>query len=280
MKKYFLNLLLAFLFVGCALNTDSVKIADNFDKFEIFDTETKQIISYNSFIQKLLTNDIVLLGEIHNTSKHHFLEKKIILDLVRHKDTDVVFEMGSADLQDAWDTAKNKKYEIKPNRLKSALNWDEKWNYKYYKDLVESVFYSNANLVAGNLSKEEIKTIYLGAMPLNGIKSTKTIVKSKIKNYITSSHNIEDDKLLDKMVQIQQYKDRRMADKLVNSKNFSVLVAGRLHTDKDMGVPLHIDDFNKNKKYISVALGIKDEKPCDSIKRSADYLILFTKGEK
>ncbi|WP_304342597.1 ChaN family lipoprotein, partial [Campylobacter ureolyticus] len=84
---------------------------------------------------------------------------------------------------------------------------------------------------------------------------------------------------ISKMVEIQQFKDRRMADKLVHSSKLAILIAGRNHTDKTIGVPLHIIDFNKSKKFSSVGLGYECEEVEIESKNEQDYLIKFNKKE-
>ena len=120
-------------------------------------------------------------------------------------------------------------------------------------------------------------------MPLNGSYSTAKKVKDSLFDIIKISHGFSDDdnETVSKMVEIQQFKDRRMADKLVHSSNLAILIAGRNHTDKTIGVPLHILDFNKNKKMISVGLGYWQEEVDDKNQKEQDYLIKFYKdGEK
>ncbi|WP_195836315.1 ChaN family lipoprotein [Campylobacter portucalensis] len=270
-------LLFIVIFLGCSFN--KLEVSDDFNDFRVINSNTKEILNYEEFINLLLENDIILLGESHKTPYHHFLEKKIILDLAKFKPINVVFEMGGADLQKDWDNATKNRDKISPNKLKKALNWDDSWDFKYYGDLVSSLFYGGVKFSAGNLSKDEINTIYSGAMPLYGIKSTTKDVKEKIKLHINRTHKI-DEKILEKMVEIQQFKDRRMADKLVNSDILSVLVAGRFHVDKNFGAPLHIDDFNKNKKYAVVVFGDIDEIINEENSLMSDYFIEFKQGLK
>lgn len=68
---------------------------------------------------------------------------------------------------------------------------------------------------------------------------------------ISLSHKLnpqENKELLDKLVEIQQFKDRRMADILVHHVNKILLLAGNYHTSKRVGISLHIQDFKSSKK--------------------------------
>lgn len=268
------------LFSGCALK---INVPENFSDFRVMNAKTSKEIAYEKFIKEISSFDIVLLGESHKRAYHHFLEQKIVLDLAKFKPVSAVFEMGASDMQPIWDKAKQNRNLISEDDLKSAISWDKSWDWRYYGIVVTPIFYSDVNLVAGNLTKGEISTIYVGAMPLKGKISVEKAVKNRIKEHIKDTHKISDDEILDKMVQIQQYKDRRMADKLIqgsNQENIAVLIAGRFHTDKILGVPLHLFDFDKDKKVVVVAFGDQNEILNDEVNKRFDYLIEFTKGVK
>ena len=243
--------------------------------------ENNQTISYDKFINELLQNDIIMLGEAHTDEYHHFMQNKIINDLYRFKNLSVVFEMLGVDKQKFIDIAKKNALNLEPKELAKAIKWEKRWDYNYYKDIVESVFYSDMEFIAGNITDDEIKTIYKGAAPLNGVVSTTNEVKDKLFDIIKVSHKFNDDdnETISKMVEIQQFKDRRMADKLVHSSKLAILIAGRNHTDKTIGVPLHIIDFNKSKKFSSVGLGYECEEVEIESKNEQDYLIKFNKKE-
>lgn len=107
-------------------------------------------------------------------------------------------------------------------------------------------FYSRAKILGANLSRSEITSIYNGVQPLKGYVSTTNEVKNKFFDIISLSHKLnpqENKELLDKLVEIQQFKDRRMADVLVHHTNKVLLLAGSYHTSKKIGIPLHIQDF-------------------------------------
>lgn len=267
------------IFFGCA----NIQVPENFSDFRIICAKSGEILEYEKFINKIAKNDIILIGELHKRPYHHFLEQKITLDLAKFKQISVVFEMASSNTQEIWDQAKQSKHSISANNLKNALKWDKKWDWRYYSIAVEPIFYSDVKMFAGNITKDEILVIYNGAMPLKGDKSVKQDVKNKIKEHIEDTHKIKDNEILDKMMQIQQYKDRRMADKLIQSLKFSdisVLIAGRFHTDRNLGIPLHLYDFDKNKKVVVVALGDENENLDDKNKNSCEYFIEFKEGIK
>lgn len=96
-------------------------------------------------------------------------------------------------------------------------------------------FYSKSKILGANLSRSEITSIYNGAQPLKGYVSTTNEVKKQLFDIISLSHKLnpeENKELLDKLVEIQQFKDRRMADVLVHHVNKVLLLAGSYHTSK------------------------------------------------
>ncbi len=277
MKRLFYVLSLSLFFTACSTWQHFAKDEWNEDEFVIYASKDKQSVNFNDFIELLNTYDIILLGEKHDEKAHHWAQYTIIKTLSQKAELNVVFEMLSTDKQGKIDKAKMTKEQIKAGDLSKAIDWEKGWKYEDYQAIVELAFYGDMKLSAGNISREEIKTIYKGAQQLNGFVSTKDEVKEMIKNIIASAHKVDTNEsknleLLDKLVQIQQYKDRRMADILTQSKEKAVLIAGRYHADKRIGVPLHIQDYKSSKKVLVVAFS-SDKKDLEF--KEADYIWLF-----
>ena len=281
MKNIFCLFFLSLLFSACSLIQDKAFAEKGLknNTFNIISSQSKQKLSFDEFIDLLSAYDIILLGEKHDEYTHHLAEYMIIKALSQKEHINVVFEMLSTDKQSKINKAKADKKNIKPRNLAKTIEWEKSWKWKDYQSIVELVFYEDIKMSAGNISRAEISTIYQGAQQLKGFISTKNEVKEMIKKIIVNNHkmDINDTKnldLLDKFVQIQQYKDRRMADILVQSKEKAVLIAGRHHIDKRIGVPLHIQDFKSPKKVLAVIF-------CESEKdiefTEADLIWLFKK---
>lgn len=282
--------------------------------------KNSQEISYENFINEIAKYDIVVIGEQHDSLNQHIAQAKIIESLQQKRHINVVYEMISTEKQGVLNAAKKNK-NLPKNKLKNAIEWDKKWDYDMYKYPLEATFYSDAGLFGGNLSRDEINMFFAqNIAPISGKVSNTQSVKERLKELIAKAHDtdINDPKnseMLDILVEIQQYKDRRMADVLVHvsgsdfaeylqnnkviesssldkkdSKNNniessevtqdsmlmsnpeSVLLAGQYHAFKTLGVPLHIIDFNKNKKVVVVILSTKGDKVA---KKEYDYLINF-----
>ncbi|MCR6584304.1 ChaN family lipoprotein [Campylobacter insulaenigrae] len=268
--------LLAVFFCSCAKLNTHIPLKEN-ENFFIIKTSDRQRISFNDFIDDISKSDIILLGEKHDNMYHRNSEIMIIKHLEdnlnkNNQKFNVAFEMFSNSNQSIINKAKIQKESINEKKLQKALNWDKAWNWEIYKDLISLVFYSNANIIGANLSKDEIAQIYQGVEPLNGILSTQNKIKQEIKKIISISHKIRDEKILEKLTEIQQFKDRRMADVLVNSKDKILLVAGMFHVSKKIGIPLHIKDFKSKKKISVVVFNIDPE---DIEYQDGDYIFIF-----
>lgn len=259
---------------GCAKKVEI--LPSEFNNFKVISLKDYEEVAYDDFINRLLKYDIILLGEEHINMYHHIMQSKIIHDLSSNLNLDIALEMFSSSHQDILDEAKHNFENISKSMLKTSLMWDDKWKYSYYKTLIETIFYlPNTNILGANLNKNEISTIYRGAMALRGNLSTKKDVKDKIGEFIEFTHNIYDEDTLNKLITIQQYKDRRMADILVHSKNKIVLIAGRYHVNKLSGVPLHIMDYKSKKNFVSIGLSFENETIKDIQNSEFDFMIFF-----
>lgn len=210
-----------------------------------------QNLSFADFIFQIADTNILLLGEKHDEKSHHKAQLLIMQALDAYfawqagecKRFALVLEMLGSEAQSHIDEASKSKKQIQKENLKTALCWG-KWDYQQYKDIVEYAFYApNFDIIAGNLSRQEISTIYKGAEPIVGNVSTSAEVKERISKIISKSHKTNDATLLERLTQVQQYKDRRMADMLLKSHDFALLLAGNYHITKTFGIPLHIEDF-------------------------------------
>ena len=272
--KILLHPLAIALFCGC-VSSDKITLND----LNTLKTDSKIIrlrdrapLQFNEFINELSNVDVLVIGELHENKNHKAAEILLIETLATIKNLDVAFEMISSEKQPLIDKAYADT--IPPENLLSAINWDKSWSVSHYGDIVKSA-YKSANLKAANLSKNEINTIFAGAEPIKGDVSTTKGVKDKIKEGIELSHGKMDDKTLAAFIQIQQYKDRRMADVLNRANNSALLIAGSLHTFKDVGVPLHLIDFKTKKRVKVLILGSDDYEQGAIDSTKADYIWNF-----
>lgn len=281
MKKIFFYILLAFILNACTFKGTQQTISKSFNanEFEIISLKDNKSLNFNEFINILNQFDLVLVGEKHDELAHHLMEEKIYKALSERKKLDVILEMLSIDKQEKINQAKA--LNVSSNKLLKAIDWEKNWNEKLYFPLVKMIFYSKDELKAGNISRAKITEIFKNKSELEGTKSTNLKVKEKIKKIIAYNHKVDlndtnKSKMLDDFVRVQLAKDRQMAQTLIDASNDALLFAGRYHTDKSIGVPLHLEDLKTSKSFAVVMLGI-DERDKDL--SQADFVILFKKNQ-
>lgn len=242
--KNFLLFLSIFIFVGCA--EKSINLEENYKIYQ-----KNELISFDNLIQKICKFDIILIGEKHEEISQIQIASKIITSLknCQNKNIDLILEMIYSDKNEILQN--NKIYSEKWLKDKEIL--PQSWEFDIYKNIIKVGFDSKINLKGANLNKAEISQIFAGAMPLYGKISTTKQIKQEIAKVIKEFHEIDENRL-EKMVQIQQFRDRRMAEILVKSKNLAILYAGNFHIDKKLSVPIHIKEFKSGKKFVCISL--------------------------
>lgn len=283
--------LFAFVFCACAgLNVpksidfnaskNSLKNDKDLQKdFKIIDNKSKKELNFEEFLAEIAKFDLILLGESHDKLSHHLAQREIIARLGEMGDLAVVFEQLSSDKQEKITAAQKNAANIDKSEIKKALGWEKGWDYDGYEQILESIFYTKTRIIAGNLSRAEINQIYAGAEKIRGEISTKPAVRERLKKIIIAQHKMPEDRL-EKMVEIQQFKDRRMADKLVHLPHRAVLVAGSFHTDKSVGVRLHILDFLnaknlKQKSFVIVHFSNSKDFENKFSEKECDFSFIF-----
>lgn len=255
---YRLTVLMSLFFIsGCQSSFQNISEED---LGKIVNLRTGQQLTPSEFVAKIVSADRVLIGEQHDNLKHHQAHFWLLQELQKSRpQASVLMEMLSVDQQTAINTISATPNEMK--NLPNRLNWKPSWNWAFYGEIIKTVFAQKINLVATNLTSDEVNILMTGAEPLKGFLSTEPKVKQKIADLITANHgfaeitsgqNIE---IIRKMVEVQQFRDRRMAEKVLNSPTPSLLIAGNHHINRQYGVPIHLYDLSPKTEMITVILG-------------------------
>lgn len=263
-----------FFLTACQQAFDTVS-AEQLGK--IYDLRTGQTLTPNEFAEKVAPAPRLLLGEQHDNLKHHQAQFWLLQQLQQKRPQgSVLMEMLSVDQQPL--IAKLTPEQTACDYLPEQLNWKKSWNWAFYGEIVKTVLQQRTPLVATNLTADEVQTLMLGAEPLNGNRSTAPQVQQAIAELITQSHGFDDSasaqnqELIRKMVQVQQFRDRRMAEKVASSPTPSVLIAGNHHINRRLGVPLHLADLAPTLSTTTVLLG---DNPNRANADNADYYWLL-----
>lgn len=269
-SSFLASLFMAFFLLGCSVSTQPFN-EQNVDSIgQIIDLNTNQTISFTELLSRLSSQDYVLVGEEHTQLIHHQIEWYLFNQLTKKAKLHLIaLEMLNVDQQPAIDRIQfNRPVNLSATDLREAIQW-QKWDWKMYQDLVVESLRSNSRVVATNLTDKEVEILLNGAEPLKGSVSTSTEVKQKIAQLL-SSINHGSVYPMENMVAVQQFRDRRMAEKLVkNALSTSLLIAGNHHVRKDLGVPLHIAEYDRTKKVAVLMLKTEREGITSS---QADYL--------
>lgn len=255
---YRLILLISLSFIsGCQ---SSFQNTSEEDLGKIINLRTQQLLTPSEFVAKIVSVDRVLVGEQHDNLKHHQAQFWLLQQLQQKRPQgSVLMEMLSVDQQAQIATLTPEQTAC--SCLPALMNWKESWNWAFYGEIVKSVLQQGIPLVATNLTAEEVQTLMRGAEPIKGNRSTSLEVQQAIAELITQSHSFDraasaqDQEIIRKMVQVQQFRDRRMAEKVASSPTPSLLIAGNHHINRRLGVPLHLADLAPNLNTISVLFG-------------------------
>lgn len=237
----------------------------------IIDLRSGQILTPAAFSEMIASAPRLLIGEQHDNRRHHQAQLWLLNQLHRQRpQAALLMEMLSVEQQPLIAN-------LSPNAaaclacLPDKLRWKASWNWAFYGELVQTALQQRIALTATNLTAAEVQTLMNGAEPLNGYRSTEPSVQARLAELITAQHGMtsgENSELIRKMVQVQQFRDRRMAEKVAQSPTPSLLIAGNHHVNRRFGVPLHLTDLAPDIDVISVLLG---EDPSGYSAIDADY---------
>ncbi|SUT88175.1 putative iron-regulated lipoprotein [Actinobacillus ureae] len=277
LKKFSLLLILSIFLFGCAHKPLSEQQLHSLGN--IVDLSTQQHLTLSELLQRLPAYTYVLLGEEHDQPVHHQIEAYLMQKLEQKRPlAAVVLEMLSVDQQVQINQLQQQQTALFAEEIPAQIGWKH-WDWHQYQDLIVSRLSSATPLIAANLTEAEIKTLYAGAQPLRGSISVTPQVRTQLAQLIQAHHPLPPN-ILEKAVTVQQFRDRRMAEMLVkntpNSTAYALLAAGNNHVRKDLGVPLHLQDFDhKNKaKTISIMLKSQRSEAAAITLQQADYVWL------
>ena len=249
---------------------------------QIIDLASKKTLTAEGFVQQLASQDYVILGEYHDSKAQHQLAYWLLNELYQQRPQgSLLLEMLTLEQQPLVDKlAQNPPKDLK--HLNESLQWQSGWDWDLYGAIVQHPIKYGYELVATNLNKSEVKALMQSAEPLSGSASTSQQIKATIKDSIMANHHLdsasdEEMAMINRMVEIQQQRDRRMAEKMLSAPTPSLLLTGNFHAQKSVGVPIHLVDLqhsqsNKKQGVVVMMVDDIDELTTDD----ADYAWLIT----
>ncbi len=235
-------------------------------------------LSFDELIGELANADVILLGEKHDERRHHQAQLAILQALHQRRQIgSVVLEMLPSSSQQAFrqgqlniQTQLSQSSSISSSDIKDTLHWPEKWEWQQYAPLIAWLLRNHIPMYGANLNDDELAVIAQGSQPLRGNVSIQPQVRSRIADLVRN-HHVSSDAQLDAMVTAQQFRDRRMAETLVKNAKPAVLLAGNVHTDGTIGVPLHLQDYGQH--HVASVMLLRS--PQEANTASADYFLII-----
>lgn len=247
--------------------------AQNFDAFKFYNKKSKEISSKN-LIKELADYDVVFIGEHHDNSINHWLEKRITESLFEKKNGQIILgaEMFERDNQQALNSYLAGKIEAK-NLKDSVRLWK---NYETdYRPLVDFAKDKKLNFIATNVPRK-----YASQTSKNGINSLNELPQTE-KKYIAKlpievtletpgykemkslmGDHVDEMKLMN-FISAQAIKDATMAESIFENlqagKTF-IHYNGDYHSKQYGGIYWYLKKKNPNLK-IAVISVFESEKP-------------------
>lgn len=214
----------------------------------ILDLRSGERLSPEQLVGQLASADRVLIGERHDNPDHHTLQLWLMQALaMQRRQGSLLLEMLVPAQQAKVDGVREMQAQGRlPSDLPAALEWEKGWPWGLYGDVVSYALQQPYPVLAANLDRSEVMSIFTGAAPpLSGDRSTASPVREALLAQVRRSHcDLLPEAQLPAMVAVQQQRDRRMADRLLAAPQPALLLAGSFHVRRDLGIPLHLDDLD------------------------------------
>lgn len=213
---------------------------------DIRDLRSGQALTPQELIVQLARPSRLIVGEQHDSRDHHQLQAWLLRTLAEQRPQgSLLLEMLTPDQQPRVDEVRRSS--AVPADLPKALAWQPGWDWTLYEPVVRFALSQPYPLRAANLDTAEVRSLYAGAPPLSGDRTGAASVKEALLAQIGDSHcGLLPASQMPAMLAVQQHRDRRMAEQLVEAPTPSLLLAGAYHARKDVGVPIHVLDLGES----------------------------------
>jgi len=248
--RYLLVALSITVLTGCSLFTPQP-----YPQNSIIDLQTRQIISREQLIDKIIASDYVVLGEKHDNPQHHALQLWILQQLTaKHWLQQLSMEMITP-LQQQQFTPLTPAQADNDTALQKALAWPTQgWPWQDYKELVRHAVKNAIPLQSANIDREQIMALYQGETKAPDIALSESARIALLQDIEDSHCGQIHEPQTTKMLAIQLTRDHAMAQSLLQTPHGGALIAGAFHARKDFGFPLHLSKLAPEKTLLALAL--------------------------
>lgn len=210
--------------------------------------------------------DVILLGEQHDNPHHHAIQRQV-LDLLGQKSVlgSVVFEQVNWEQQPVLTALNNRSL----GSLAKDLQWDSSgWpNFKFYEPLFVGATRYRAQLIAGNIAPQKIKTVYQNGYDaiFQTDEQKKLGLDAELEPQATEALEREifeghcrmlPEDHVKTMIPVQRTRDAAMALAWfrLHKQGKSVFIVGSGHARKDFGIPWYLLRLKPGLKIYSVGM--------------------------
>lgn len=224
----------------------------------IYDTQAGREIAPETLVQQLKQADVVLIGEKHDEAAHHNAEAWLLAQTAESRQAgSVLLEMLDASQQrqvgevQAWMQSGGK---TTPRRLNEKMGWNNAWQWQDYSTLVHFLMGQKAKVLAANPERAAVHQA--ASFVPQGKAGGDARVREALGKIMGGNHGSTDG-----LVSMQQFKDHTMAQNLIAAPKPAWMLAGAIHTSKQLGVPLFLRDAGYGGKVKVVILADPDNSP-------------------
>lgn len=211
-------------------------------------------VSTRQSLAALLPADAILLGEQHDAADHHRLQAEVVMHLTRQgRLAALALEMAeqgrhTRDLPRHADAA----------QVRAALGWsDSAWPWTQYEAAVMAAVRAGVPVLGANLPRKQM------GLAMNNLELDRLLSPAALQEQnerIRDGHcGLLAESRIPAMTRVQIARDLAMAQTLESSirPDLSVvLLAGRGHVDRSVGVPLYLP---RGLRVKAVALGLNSQ---------------------
>ncbi len=189
----------------------------------IRDLHNGQAVTPQALVERLAKAPRVVVGERHDNRDHHALQVWLLQALAGQRaQGSLLLEMLTPAQQPRVDSVRQ--LPALPKDLPGALDWSPGWDWRLYGPVVEFALAQRYPLLAANLDAAEIQRFYRQAPGLMGTRSNAATVKDELLGQIRESHcGLLPESQMPAMLAVQQQRDRRMAERLLQAATPALL---------------------------------------------------------
>lgn len=236
---------------------------------QILNTATQQNITPEQLAADLSQADIVLIGEQHDNPTHHAAQLWLLQHTQSQRNSgSVVLEMLTPEQQGALDEVQQWLQQggaTGKRSLAEKIQWNSAWDWSQYQNLMYYLLRQKTRVIGGNAVAADLQRQqnFLPQGKNSGSESVRQALGQLMHSHHGSAQNL---------VAMQQYKDYRMSQTLLDAPKPAWLLAGNIHVSKQLGVPLFLRDQGFAGRLKVVLLTDKDS---EVSAQHADYVWYF-----